>query len=116
MFCTKCGAEYIDGFDICPDCALPLTGKQEPVNQTSLSKHFEPVTIFKAGDHGLIAVAKSLLMSADIKFFTKNEHIQNVLGYGLFGAGQNYVTGPVEFLVSPKDAQDARELLSDLLK
>ncbi len=72
------------------------------------------VTVFKTGHHGTIALIKSLLDSADIKYFIKNENAQDLFGGGVFGVGFNPVTGPVQVQVLEEDAEDARELLKDI--
>ena len=72
------------------------------------------VTIFEAGDPGLVALAKSLLDSAGIEFATKGEALQDVLGAGRFPVGSNLLAGPVVFQVLPEDEAPARALLSDL--
>jgi len=72
------------------------------------------VTVFETGDPALVALARSLLDSAQIEFATKGEAIQDLLGLGRFPAGSNLVTGPVVFQVHPDDALKARSLLRDL--
>jgi hypothetical protein len=76
--------------------------------------HEKFVTVFKTGHHGTIALIKSLLDSADIKYFVKNENAQDLFGGGIFGVGYNPVIGPVQVQVLEEDAEDARELLKDI--
>ncbi|MDQ3348445.1 MAG: DUF2007 domain-containing protein [Acidobacteriota bacterium] len=68
----------------------------------------QPVTVFKSGDPGLLAVAQSLLESADIEFFVAGE----VAG-GLF-PGAVIRFGVPEVRVAAENADDARELLKEL--
>ncbi len=76
--------------------------------------HEKFVTVFKTGHHGTIALIKSLLDSADIKYFVKNENAQDLFGGGVFGVGFNPVIGPVQVQVLEEDAEDARELLKNI--
>ena len=57
---------------------------------------------------------KSLLQSADIRFFVKGEGVQDLIGYGRFGPGFNPITGPPTLYVEPTRAEEALELLDDL--
>jgi putative signal transducing protein len=74
----------------------------------------EPVTVLETGDPGLLAVAKSLLESAEIHYFAKGEAVQDLFGIGRFGAGFNAFTGPVQLQVAFSDADEAIRLLRDL--
>jgi hypothetical protein len=74
----------------------------------------EPVTVLESGDPAVLAVAKSLLESADIPFFAKGEGLQNLFAGGTL-AGFNPFVGPVELQVSPDDAADARAVLIKLI-
>jgi hypothetical protein len=72
------------------------------------------VSIYKTGHHGTIAIVKSILDEAEIKYSVKGEGIQDLIGAGIFGVGYNPITGPVEFLVLEDNAEYARELLKDV--
>lgn len=72
------------------------------------------VTVFKSGHEGLIAVAKSMLDEAEIKYLIKNEGVQDLVGLGVFGTGFNPLTGPVQIQVLPDDETYARDLLKDV--
>lgn len=72
------------------------------------------VTVFKSGHEGLIAVAKSLLDEAEIKYLIKNEGIQDLVGLGVFGTGFNPLTGPIQIQVLPEDESYAKDLLKDV--
>lgn len=72
------------------------------------------VSVYKTGHHGTIAVVKSILDEAEIKYSVKGEGIQDLIGAGIFGVGYNPITGPVEFLVLEENAEYARELLKDV--
>lgn len=72
------------------------------------------VTVFKSGHEGLIALVKSLLDEAEIKYLVKNEGIQDLIGLGVVGTGFNPVVGPVQIQVLPEDEAEAREILKDV--
>jgi hypothetical protein len=63
-----------------------------------------PVTVFVAGDPGLLAIAKSLLDSAGISFFAKGENLQNIFPCVPW----------VELQVPADQASEAAALLADL--
>jgi len=73
----------------------------------------EPVVVLKTSRDDDLVLAKSMLMSADIPFFTKNELITDLFGWGRVG-GASGVTGPLEIVVAPRDAKDAYEILKSL--
>jgi hypothetical protein len=101
--------EYRPGFTRCSDCLVALVDESKPVKPRSSSRPVELVTVFKCGDPGRIALAKSLLQSTGIQFVVLNEAIQN-----LFGMGSAPFGGPAEFQVDRKDVVDAKALLKDL--
>lgn len=72
------------------------------------------VTVFKSGHEGLIALVKSLLDEAEIKYLVKNEGVQDLIGLGVVGTGFNPVIGPVQIQVLPEDEAEAREILKDV--
>jgi len=73
----------------------------------------EPVVVFATSRDDDMALAKSMLQSADIPFFTRNEMTADLLGWGRIGGG-NLVTGPMEILVARRDGESAYELLAGL--
>ncbi len=72
------------------------------------------VTVLKSGHQGIIALAKSILDEAEIKYLVKGEHLQNLFGVGVMGTGFNPLTGPIEIQVLTGDAETAQELLKDI--
>lgn len=72
------------------------------------------VSVLKSGHQGVIAVAKSILDEAEIKYLVKGEGLQNLFGVGVMGTGFNLITGPIEIQVLPQDAETAQELLKDV--
>jgi len=128
VICPKCGAEYVTGFTHCSDCLVPLVDslpKPEPelepgpesapapeiITQTKL---VDPVCVFRSGHLGRIAVAKSILQSADVPFVVLNEVTQNLIAMGNFPYGFNIALGGVQIMVSRTDAEDARAMVCDL--
>jgi Putative prokaryotic signal transducing protein len=112
VFCPKCGSEYRAGFQECADCGVPL------VESVSASQPEQPeiqfVTVFESGDPALIALAQSLLDSAEIPFMTKGEGIQDLFGWGRMPGAFSVIAGPVQFQVNEEDVEEARALLVDL--
>jgi hypothetical protein len=68
----------------------------------------EPVAVFQTGDPGLLAVAQSLLESAQIEFFV----VGAVVG-GMFPGGVSRLGVP-EIRVAAENAAEAEELLKGL--
>jgi hypothetical protein len=63
------------------------------------------VPVFKTDNMAIIAVIKSILDEAGIKYLAKGDNFQGVLPVNAF---------PVEFQVMPEDAEYAKELLKDI--
>ena len=132
LYCPKCRAEYVAGFTRCTDCDLPLVEElpprperarkheqtdvprspQMPPARTDPPDHFELVSVLATSDPGLMAVAKSLLQSAQIPFVAEGEAIQDLFGIGRLSF--NPLTGAAVLRVAPQDTADARALLADL--
>ena len=72
------------------------------------------VTVFASGNPVLIATAKLALESADIRFLTKGEGIQDLIGFGRLFGGFNIATGPVQIQVERRDAANAADQLRDI--
>jgi len=72
------------------------------------------VTVFETGNEAIVAVVKSLLDEAQIKYLAQGAGVQDLFGVGVIGTGFNPITGPVVFQVMPEDAEYARELLKDV--
>jgi len=63
------------------------------------------VSVFKTDNMAIIAVVKSILDEAGIKYMAKNENMQSVVPINVF---------PVDFQVMPNDVDYAKELLSEI--
>lgn len=113
MYCPQCRSEYVSGIAECPECGVALADDAlpEPPRPQPTS---EPVVVFATGRSDLIALAKSILMSAGIEFSVRNEEVQDLFGYGRFPGGASLLMGPIEIAVAEEDASDARALLAGL--
>lgn len=110
MFCPKCKIEYESWMKECADCLVPLVAA---LPQDHDFAPLELVTVFATGNPALLAIAKSLLQEAGIRYFAKGEGLQHLFGAGSIG-GFNPALGPVEIQVDIEDEHEARELLQDL--
>lgn len=63
------------------------------------------VSVFKTDNMAIIAVIKSILDEANIKYMAKGENMQGVVPINAF---------PVDFQVMPEDEVYAKELLKDV--
>ncbi len=63
------------------------------------------VSVFKTGNMAIVAVIKSILDEAGIKYMAKGDNMQGVIPINAF---------PVEFMVMPEDEVYAKELLSEV--
>lgn len=100
MFCPECRAEYREGFTECSDCKVPLVRELPPEPKR---EYIEFVTVFSGQNPALIAIAKSILESAEIQYHTHDE-----------GASYAYPGVSVQIQVAKSDEQEAIKLLEDL--
>lgn len=115
MFCPKCKDEFVAGILNCPDCKVPLCQQlPEEAKGTYEPVFVDLLTVMETADIGIIMIAKSLLEEAGIRYLAKGEGLQHLFGAGVFGAGFNTLTGPVQIQVSRDDFSSAAELLKDL--
>ena len=112
--------EYRPGISVCPKCGHPLVDSQpelatvESSNEELAVEYQEFVEVCSLHDPGAVPLVKSLLMSAGIRFFIKNERVQQLIGGGTLGIGYNLIAGPPLVLVEPGRAEEARQLLLDV--
>jgi hypothetical protein len=74
----------------------------------------ELVTVFRAGRDDLVALAQSMLQSAEIEYAVRGDSVQDVMGWGRFPRGNSIIAGPIEIQVRREDAEDARNILASL--
>lgn len=79
MFCPECKAEYVEGVFLCPDCRAPLVSDLPPQPTTEYVEH---VTVFTTGNPVVLAMAKSVLESAEIRCFVKGAVLQDLFRIG----------------------------------
>ena len=102
MYCPGCHVEYVPGFTRCADCDVELVEVLPAAKSARRDANDDLVTVFASYDHGLAAVAESLLQSADIRFSVRG----TLLPYpGAF---------PVDLQVLSGDADEARRILAEL--
>jgi len=114
MFCPKCKSEYKEGIKTCKKCQVSLVESLES-EAKSVYEYQDLVSIYRPDDAGAMAIAKSLLENEGIKYYVKNEILQELFGAGRFGTGYNPIFGPSYLQVSQDDAETAREILKDLI-
>ena len=103
MFCPKCRYEYVQGVTECPECGVPLVEELPPEPKQESVKL---VTVFVTNDALVVAVAKSILDSAGIRYLVKGEMLR--------WAASGPMGELVEFQVAEADAENAKQLLKDL--
>ena len=69
------------------------------------------VTVKIVNEPAEMMFIKSLLESAGIQYFVKNEASQNLFGVGQVGTGYNVMVGPMEVQVPDSQAAEAIALL-----
>ena len=111
MYCPACRMEYEVWMTECSDCGVALV-PELPAEQAP--EYVEMVTVLATGNPALIAIAKSLLEEAEIRYFVKGEGLQDLFAAGRLGVGFNPIVGPVEIQVDRQDAKEARALLVEL--
>jgi len=111
MICPKCKSEYVEGFKTCPDCQVELVAEIEEDSE----EFVKFITIVKTQNSNLMAIAKSVLEDAGIKYFALGENSLDIIGLGRL-IGFNRAAGSAEIKVSEEDFAEAKELLKELLE
>ena len=112
LICRHCGEPIHESAEVCPHCGGERPEAPGPPPEPNL----ELVPVFRTGDAGVTALAKSLLEGEGIEYMARGDGLQNLFGWGQLASGFDYVVGPVEFVVRSDDAPRARALLRDLAK
>jgi len=110
LYCPRCGIEFREGFSKCSDCNIDLVSDPPSFEQETIEWR-DMVTIKIIDDQSFLMVAKSIIESAEIPFFTKNEGVQELFGFGRVGTGFNIAAGPIEIQVPKEYAEEALTLL-----
>jgi hypothetical protein len=74
---------------------------------------YKPVTVYISDNQTDHLLAQSILEGEKIKYFTKNENVQNLFGMGQFGTGYNPVTGPMEIQVPQQEFEHAQLVIKE---
>jgi len=111
LFCPKCRSEYRKSVEKCVDCDRYLVEELPPEPQPDFARL---VTVFIPDSTASLLVAKSILEEAGIKYYAKNEGVQDLFALGRFGTGFNPLTGPPALQVACDDAEEAKSLLEPL--
>jgi len=113
MYCPECRTEYREGFFECADCEVALVKECPPEPTVEFQ---ELVTVLRNPSPAMLAIAKSVLGSADIPYLDKSEMAQDLVGCGRMPGGFNPIIGGVQLQVPAPYVEEAQELLSDLTK
>jgi hypothetical protein len=107
MFCPQCRMEYRPEITRCPDCeialvnVLPAENAGQPDGEEQSPEYGDLVTVFRTSNYANLLIARSLLESADIMFWTKGDSLSSLF----FSGG---------LMVRPDDESEAREILAEL--
>jgi len=106
--------EYRDDIELCPDCGTALVYPSAPTTEEAHSEDddVEYVLGGRISNAAVTPVAKSLLDSAGIRYYVRNELEQEY--FGRVGMLFNSAVGPVEFWVDAEALEEAREVLDEL--
>jgi hypothetical protein len=114
--------EYRAGIYICPKCGTKLVDERPGFADAYRAEDDEPgatleyqefVAVLRIHNTAVIPVVKSVLQSAGIRHFVKNERTHDLMGYPrLSPGGYNPILGAPEVLVEPERADEAREILA----
>lgn len=105
MFCPECRTEYREGFTECADCKVPLVEEFPPLASPPehKSKQSNLVTVLSTVNAAAMALAKSILEDAKIRFNVKGELSKAMFSIGI-----------MQIQVSKDDEEEARELLEGI--
>lgn len=80
-----------------------------------MTSHAPLVTVFAQGDSTQLIMAKLMLEAHEIPFVVEGEGVQDLFGIGRLTGGNNFITGPAQVRVRAEDADQAREVLAEML-
>ncbi len=105
MFCPECRVEYREGFTECADCRVPLVEELPPLADP---REHEPeqsnlATVLSTVNAATMALAKSILEDANIRFNVKGELPKAMFSIGI-----------MQIQVAKDDEKEARELLEGI--
>ena len=108
MICPTCGVQFDPTYGRCPYCEVDLVAESSPQTKAAPRSEradprgephdaFSPVPLLRTSDWGLLAIAQSMLASAEIPMLNQR------------------VRGGAVLFVAPQDADDARAILADVI-
>jgi len=107
--------EFRDGILRCPVCSAGLvTYLPEWADTPRERAEAEWVPCLTIGDIALLPQLKAMLDSAEVRYFIKDEGVQNLFGLGTSALGFNPATGPPVLMVEASDLERAEGALGDL--
>ncbi len=103
MYCPKCRTEYRRGFTKCADCEVELVPELPPEPPPDPKPEYvEYVHILSTHNQMDIAMLKSFLDGADVKYYFQGESF-------------TYLTvQPTKLMVDKDEVEQVRELIKDL--
>lgn len=108
MYCLKCGKEYNEDINICPDCHEKLVAEL-PAEQIERLEAMHPVMLKSVGSVVEAELIANLLRNSNIPALRKSTGVggyMNIyMGYSVFGE---------EIYVDEKDYDKAQEILKEL--
>ena len=112
MYCPQCSVEYRDGFTECSDCHVALLAGTPRSAQPA--HPFDPalglVVVLETNDSIQLALAKGLLLEADIPFYVLGQILT------LVGDADAFLHKWVRVQVARDREAEARELLEGMLQ
>ena len=101
MFCPSCGAEYKSGITRCHECDVDLVDELPPDSGPEWVEFEEVLSTYNLAD---IALIKSLLEEAGMKYYFQNENFVHLSPLAL----------PARLMVPKNQAPKTLELLKDV--
>ncbi len=101
MFCPNCKAEYRQGIHRCPDCDVTLVQELPPEPEPEWVEFEEVLSTYNLAD---IALIKSILEDAGMKYFFQNENFVHLSPLAL----------PARLMVPKNQTAKTLDLLKDV--
>ena len=112
--CPECGAAYRSGVSECADCRVALVRRPVETIPGPRESHPEPIIVFESDEPEAVAMARSMLGSAGIRFVTSGTASSDLTGGNPWRGVINPPGARVQFLVRADDAEAAKAVLDVL--